>query len=374
MTKDLVALSNRARSIAIVAVFVAGATLITGPAPARAIARGFGGIAIPDGLATRLVAFRPLSSRRRRRRRDAHPVWGTQASHRPPQEAPEAAEQAAPDDVGVEPVAEHAAPPEVHPEPVAEQAAPDDVSVEPVADQAAPETGHPVPVARAMAANGSTKHGTGLQAGAPVIGYVTTPEHAVSGDLSPTERAIEQACERAGWKLVAIVRDPEGGRILDRPGLSHALEQIADGQAEGLVVNDARLLSRSLDFAGLVHWFRDAEAALIALDLGLDTSTPEGSRVASTLITINGWAGERIARRATVAVAARPEVLERVAAMHRDDMPLHQIAERLNAEGVVTPSGSEVWWPSTVQTALRYWRAQARAPVEELSLERRASG
>jgi hypothetical protein len=34
-----------------------------------------------------------------------------------------------------------------------------------------------------------------------------------------------------------------------------------------------------------------------------------------------------------------------------------------------------VWWPTTVQTALRYWRADARAPMEEeeVVLER-ASG
>jgi hypothetical protein len=284
---------------------------------------------MPEGLATRIAAYRALSARRRRRRRrDPHSAWAAMAVQSPPAETPA----------------------EVRPEPVAE-----------ATPEATPEAA-------------STRPASGLQAGAPVIGYVTAREDAVSGDLSPSERAIEQACARAGWRLVAIVRDPEGGRILDRPGLSHALEQIAEGQAEGLVVNDARLLSRSLDFAGLVNWCRDAEAALIALDLGLDTSTPAGSRVASSLIRLNGWAGDRIARRATVAVTVDPEVVERVAAMHRDDMPLQEIAESLNADAVPTPSGGDVWWPSTVQTALRHWRAQARAPMEGLPLERHASG
>lgn len=326
MTKDLVALGNRARSIAIVAVVVAGATLVTGPAPARALARSFGAFAIPEGLAARIAALRSGSWRRRRRHRDTGPAPGRQAAESPSTEAVRT-------------------PPAEMPEPT-------------------PQT----------AENGSSRPRSGLQPGAAVIGYVTVPEHSVNGELSPTERTIEQACERAGWRLVAIVRDPEGGRILDRPGLSHALEQISDGRAEALVVNDARLLSRSLDFAGLVNWFREAEAALIALDLGLDTSTPEGSRVASTLITLNGWAGERIAKRARVAVSVRHEVLERVAAMHRDDVPLQAIADRLNAEGERTPSGGEVWWPATVQTALRYWRFEARAPVEEVTLERAAVG
>jgi hypothetical protein len=325
MTKDLVALAHRARSIAIIAVLVAGATIITGPAPARALARSFGTFAIPQGLAARLAALRLLSGRRRRRRRDWHTPGMQEDFHAPPAEA-----------------------------------------VDPAPAQAVEPDPAPLPEdARAPRRHESSRPRTGLRPGAPVVGYVTAPEHAVNGDLSATERTIEQACERAGWRLVAIVRDPEGGRILDRPGLSHALALITDGQAEGLVVSDARLLSRSLDFAGLVNWFRDAEAALIALDLGLDTSTPEGNRVASTLITLTGWAGERIARRTTPGVPVRPAVLERIAAMHRDNVSLQAIADHLNAEGEPTPTGGEVWWPTTVQTALRYWRADARAPMEE---------
>ena len=211
---------------------------------------------------------------------------------------------------------------------------------------------------------------TGLEPGSPVIGYVTAGDGA-NGRLTPPERAIERACERAGWRLVAIVRDREGGRLLDRPGLSHALDRIADGQAGGLVVTDARLLSRSLDFAGLVSWFQESDAALIALDLGVDTSTPEGSRVASTLVTINGWAGRRIAQRAAT---ARAELLERIATMHEQEgMSLQAIADDLNARGERTLSGADAWWPSGVQTALRYWRS-TQPPVAELSLEERAAG
>jgi DNA invertase Pin-like site-specific DNA recombinase len=211
---------------------------------------------------------------------------------------------------------------------------------------------------------------TGLEPGSPVIGYVTAGDGA-TGRMTPPERAIERACERAGWRLVAIVRDREGGRLLERPGLTHALDRIADGQAGGLVVTDARLLSRSLDFAGLVSWFEESDAALIALDLGLDTSTPEGRRVASTLVTINGWTGGRIARRTA---AARAELLERIGTMHGEGMSLQAIADELNAQGVRTLSGSSSWWPSGVQTALRYWRSSTQPPVVELALENRATG
>jgi hypothetical protein len=212
---------------------------------------------------------------------------------------------------------------------------------------------------------------TGLEAGSPVIGYVTAGDDA-NGRMTPPERAIERACERAGWRLVAIVRDREGGRLLERPGLSHALDRIADGQAGGLVVTDARLLSRSLDFGGLVSWFRESDAALIALDLGVDTSTPEGSRVASTLVTINGWAGGRIARRAAV---ARTQLLERIATMHEEEgMSLQAIADELNTRGERTLSGADAWWPSGVQSALRYWRSSVEPVDPELSLEERVAG
>jgi hypothetical protein len=228
----------------------------------------------------------------------------------------------------------------------------------------------PVPAPAPQPAATVSRMPTGLEAGSPVIGYVTAGDEA-NGHLTPPERAIERACERAGWRLVAIVRDREGGRLLERPGLSHALDRIADGQAGGLVVTDARLLSRSMDFAGLVSWFQESDAALIALDLGVDTSTPEGSRVASTLVTINGWAGGRIAARAA---AARQQLLARIGRMHDDEgMSLQAIADQLNGEGVRTLSGADAWWPSGVQTALRYWRS-TQPPVAELSLEERATG
>jgi DNA invertase Pin-like site-specific DNA recombinase/peptidoglycan hydrolase-like protein with peptidoglycan-binding domain len=230
---------------------------------------------------------------------------------------------------------------------------------------------------------------SGLQAGALVIGYVTGPR-AGRSDEHPPERDIERACEGSGWQLVDVVRDREDGSILERPALTGALERITAGQAHGLVVNDARLLSRSVDFAKFVQWFRDAEAALIALDLGLDTSTPEGSRVASSLITLNGWAGEWIASRTRhsladirpkggadgrLAISERPEVLERIGRMHEAGMAPQDIADELNEEGVPTLFGTQKWWPSSVQTGLRYWRAGSVARLERLpSPERSPTG
>jgi DNA invertase Pin-like site-specific DNA recombinase len=226
---------------------------------------------------------------------------------------------------------------------------------------------------------------SGLQAGARVIGCVTGPRMGRAAGRTP-EHTIQRACERHGWQLVELVHDDDGqDGIITRPVLASALERIAGGEAQGLVVNDARTLSRSADFGAFVQWFRDADAALVALDLGLDTSTPEGARVASALITLNGWAGQWIASRTRhgtleartrrdagprLAVEQRAAVLERIGALHGSGAKVQEIADQLNDDGVPTLFGTEKWWPSTVQTALRYWRARS-APSP---LARRAAG
>jgi DNA invertase Pin-like site-specific DNA recombinase len=231
---------------------------------------------------------------------------------------------------------------------------------------------------------------SGLAAGEAVIGYVTLSPDAQPSDADVSVHAIEAACERSDWELIEVVTDRENGvASLERPGLSRALEQIAEGHARGLVVSDLRRLSRSIvDLGALVEWFRDAQAALVALDLGIDTSTPSGHELAATLVKLSGWERERIARRARsgltavptpakpggrAAVADRPALLERINAMRAANMTLQAIADQLNAEGVPTMRGGQMWRPSSVQAALGYKRPGTRGnPRNELpSLEDR---
>jgi Putative peptidoglycan binding domain/Resolvase, N terminal domain/Recombinase len=121
----------------------------------------------------------------------------------------------------------------------------------------------------------------------PVIGYLTTSAATWSEEHEGWSAAIEAACERSAWNLLEIAWDRENATTRDRPELTHALERIADGQARGLVVSDLQRLIRSAqDLGALMAWFREADATLVALDLGLDTSTPGGRQVASTLIAL----------------------------------------------------------------------------------------
>src|SRR4029078_51782 len=63
--------------------------------------------------------------------------------------------------------------------------------------------------------------------------------------------------------------------------------------ASALVVSDTRLLGRSVDLAAVLRRLDDAEAALVAVDLGLDTTPAQGRRVASALVTVSGWGRQR---------------------------------------------------------------------------------
>ena len=225
-----------------------------------------------------------------------------------------------------------------------------------------------------------------LPRGHTVIGYVTVSADPDSREAFRSSAAIEATCKRADWNLVEIVADRENGRILERPGLGYALERIAAGHACALVVSDLQRLSRSIvDLGALMAWFRDANATLIALDLGIDTSTAEGDRVATTLIALSARAHERIAdrtrsrlaeRRANgasngrPAVRDRPELMKRIAVMRARGQTLQAIADQLNAEGTPTLRGGARWRPSSIQAALGYRRPGPRDHLPRLTRDR----
>jgi hypothetical protein len=129
-----------------------------------------------------------------------------------------------------------------------------------------------------------------LDLGDPVIGYITLSPGGQESDAERPTQVIAQACDRAGWELVEVVTDHEAGHGLQRPGLRYAIEQVAEGNARGLVIDEVRRVTRSAgDLAALIERFRDADAALVALDLGLDTSTAVGQEAADRLVTLGRW-------------------------------------------------------------------------------------
>jgi DNA invertase Pin-like site-specific DNA recombinase len=187
-----------------------------------------------------------------------------------------------------------------------------------------------------------------------------------------------------GWHLVQFIRDDgQSAGTLDRPGLHRALTLLAAGRADGLMVAKLDRLSRStVDFGLLLEWIRDAGRDLVALDLGVDTSTASGELVANVLMAVAAWERSAISERTKAALAALrsqgrptgrpavaddPALLERIRAMYNGGRgkTYRQIAEILNAEGVPTMRGAPKWGISSVQTACGYRRPpKRRKPVD----------
>lgn len=220
-----------------------------------------------------------------------------------------------------------------------------------------------------------------------MLGYVrvSTDEQAAYGyGLDAQKQRIEEACvRRNGWRLAALHRD-EGltGKTLDRPALTAALERIAAGKADGLIVAKLDRLTRSvIDFAMLLEWFEAAGATLVALDFDLDTSTPGGRLIAHIMSAVAEWEADTIAQRTRdslaaaraqgkptgrPAVADRPELAQRIHALKADGLSLQAICDRLNADGVPTARGASEWRKSAVQSILGYRRQPARRRIANL--------
>jgi DNA invertase Pin-like site-specific DNA recombinase len=234
-----------------------------------------------------------------------------------------------------------------------------------------------------------------MNPGAQVLGYVrvSLAETARNGHgLDAQEAAIRDECERRGWALVDVIRDEgRSGKDMDRPGLAAALAAIAEGKAAGLIVSKLDRLSRSVvDFGTLLEWFERAGATLVALDLGVDTSTPGGRLIANVFASVAEWERETIALRtreglaaarakgqpiSRPAVADDPKLQARIARMRARGLTLQRIADKLNAEGVPTLRGAAAWTTASVQTATGYKRPKPRRKSPALpALDRRRRG
>lgn len=206
----------------------------------------------------------------------------------------------------------------------------------------------------------------------PVIGYirVSTEDQADSGaGLEAQRAAIREQCVRRGWDLGAMYGDTASARSLARrPGLAKALASLDEGGAGALVVAKLDRLSRSLlDFSALMERSRKKGWALVALDLGVDTTTPSGEMMANVLAVFAEFERRIIGQRTREALAVRrsqgarlgrPPVLARALVMriHRArsrGKTLAAIAADLNATGVPTAHGGVRWHVSTVQALLR---------------------
>jgi DNA invertase Pin-like site-specific DNA recombinase len=214
------------------------------------------------------------------------------------------------------------------------------------------------------------------------LGYVCVRGRPDAGDLTAQTEAIRGSCQARGLVPATIVHDAEAASDGGRPSLRWALEQIAAGQAQVLVVARLRDLSSTVaDLSPLMRWFTEPGRTLIAVDLRIDTSTEAGRLAALAVAGVGTWERERAAARAPnglearrlraggqrrTAVADVPELQDRINRMRQEGMTLQAIADRLNEEGVPTLRGGAMWRPSSVQRATGYRRPSSQARGIEL--------
>jgi DNA invertase Pin-like site-specific DNA recombinase len=207
--------------------------------------------------------------------------------------------------------------------------------------------------------------------GESVVGYirVSTDDQGANGaGLDAQRAAIDAECERRGWRLLRIEEDALSGKTINRPGLQAALATCRSGEAKGLVVAKLDRLSRSIiDFGHLLDEARQKGFNVVALDLGLDLSTPQGELVANVIASVAQWERRIVGQRTREALAVRKRqgvaigrpptlpasVVKRITRQRRAGKTYAAIADALNRDRVTTAQGGREWYPATVRAVLQ---------------------
>jgi DNA invertase Pin-like site-specific DNA recombinase len=215
------------------------------------------------------------------------------------------------------------------------------------------------------------------------FGYVrvSTDQQSESGaGLAAQRHTIESEATRRGWQLVDVAIDAgfSGKTMANRPALAAALTAVEGGDADVLVVAKLDRLSRSVaDFATLLDRAQREGWGLVALDLGVDTTTPAGELVANVMAAVSQWERRAIGQRTREGLAAkraagvrlgRPQVLpatvvNRIVAERKAGCTLQGIADRLTADKVPTARGGSIWRQSSVSGVLSSQAARTPAPI-----------
>jgi len=194
---------------------------------------------------------------------------------------------------------------------------------------------------------------------------VSTEEQGDSrAGLEAQEAAVMVEVERRGWTLTETFTDVASGKSLrKRDRLGDALRGMAAGDADALVVAKLDRLSRSvLDFARIMETAADEGWSLVVIDLGVDTTTPNGELVANIMISMAQWERRIIGERtksALAAVKARGthvgrksgvdvETIRLIRILRDSGRSWQQIADALTSNGVDTGQGGR-WHAATVR-------------------------
>lgn len=202
------------------------------------------------------------------------------------------------------------------------------------------------------------------------LGYVrvSTSEQADDGASLEAQRNLLSAeAVRRGWDVEILADEGYSAKAIEnRPALLSALDRLDKGSADVLLVLRVDRLSRSVsDFAALMARSQRRGWSLVALDLGVDTSTPAGDLMAHVLASVAQYERKVIGQRTREGMAqrraegvhvGRPPALpdstvERIVKERSTGATLSSIAAGLAADDVPTGHGGR-WHASTVRKVL----------------------
>ena len=209
----------------------------------------------------------------------------------------------------------------------------------------------------------------GMESLVRAIGYVrvSTDEQQTSGaGISAQRTAIKAECDRRGWHLMRIIGEDAAASSasLERAGLQRALDALDHGTADILVIAKLDRLSRSVaQGAQIMDRAKRKGWSLVALDFGLDTTTPAGEMVANVILSAAQYERRLIGQRTRDALAAkreqgvrlgRPqalpdEVVQRIVAARHAGSSFRAIAAQLEMDDVPTARGGPTWHASAVR-------------------------
>jgi DNA invertase Pin-like site-specific DNA recombinase len=198
------------------------------------------------------------------------------------------------------------------------------------------------------------------------FGYsrVSTDEQAQSGNgLQAQRSAIDAEAARRGWTVEHHADEGASGKYIN-VDLQEALQLLASGQGDGLIVSKLDRLARSIVHAANIIDAAQAQGwSLVILDLGVDLSTATGRAFANTIMVFAQLERELISERTKAALAAkkargesigRPRlatagVVRRIVLDRNAGLSFGRIARALEAEAILSPAGRPTWQASTVR-------------------------
>lgn len=193
---------------------------------------------------------------------------------------------------------------------------------------------------------------------------VSTVDQARNGNgLDAQRETVEAEAERRGWPVEVVADEGASGKQVN-PGLRQALDQLASGRADALIVAKMDRLARSvLHASDIMDRARTQGWDLVICDLAMDLSTPYGKAMANMLATFAELEREMIGTRTREGMAAakakgkqigRPrlataDVVDRICTEREAGASFGAIARGLTDDGILSPQGRPGWQPSTVR-------------------------